>query len=143
MVAGGAHHGPVERVRERPVEGDDAGAEVRLQAVYRRGPASLSEAELALLRAALAEPARHVWLFASAEAVDHLRAIAQRARLDWPEAPGRAIATHPRIAARARAAGFAPVVICAGDAASLMRCLDGPIDPARDVSIPSIEFPAS
>ena len=119
-----------------------AGAEVRLQAVYRRGPAALSKAELLLLRAALAAPERHGWLFASAEAVDHLRAIALRAGLAWPAVPGAAIATHPRIAERARAAGFSPVALCSGDAASLRRCLDGPCDAGPEASTPSIEFRA-
>ena len=102
-----------------------AGAEVRLQAVYRRGPADLSAAERALLDAALAAPARHVWLLASAEAVDHLQALVAQGGQPWPAPCGAAIATHPRIAERARAAGFAPVLLSAGDAASVAACLAG------------------
>ncbi|RZU02829.1 uroporphyrinogen-III synthase [Rivibacter subsaxonicus] len=121
----------------------EAGAEVQLQAVYRRGPALLSQRELALLRTALAAPSRHVWLFASAEALDHLRTISQGAGMTLPAAPGAAIATHPRIAERARAAGFDPVPVCAGDADSLRRCIDAWPGPGRRTPTPSIEFPAS
>lgn len=110
-----------------------AGAAVRLQAVYRRGAAALSPAEHRLLADALATPARHVWLLASAEVVDHLQALVTQSGRPWPTQPGCAIATHPRIAERARAAGFAPVVVSAGDAAAVAACL----------SDASIEFPAS
>ncbi|MEN9545066.1 MAG: hypothetical protein RLZZ598_1899 [Pseudomonadota bacterium] len=120
-----------------------AGAELRLQAVYRRGPAVLSPHERALLSVALAAPARHVWLFASAEAVEHLRTIASELGTALPVAPGAAIATHPRIADRARAAGFDPVLLCAGDPASLRRCLEAWPDSARHALAPSIEFPSS
>lgn len=114
-----------------------AGASVRLQAVYRRGPAELSLAERQLLNDALAMPARHVWLLASAEAVDHLQALATQDGRSWPAQPGAAIATHPRIAERARAAGFAPVVVSAGDAVAVAAAV------AACLTDASIEFPAS
>ncbi len=110
-----------------------AGAEVRLQAVYRRGPAELSASERRLLDVALDTPSHHIWLLASAEAVDHLQALVIQAGRPWPAQPGAAIATHPRIAERARAAGFAPVVVSAGDAVALAACL----------TAASIEFPPS
>ena len=114
-----------------------AGAEVRLQAVYRRGAATLSPAEGLLLDEALAVPARHVWLLASAEAVDHLQTLVTQGGRPWPAQPGAAIATHPRIAERACAAGFAPVLVSAGDAASVAAAV------AARLTDASIEFPAS
>jgi len=87
---------------ERLVE---AGATVDAVAAYRRLAPRLAAAARRALDAALAEPARHAWLFSSSEAIAHLQA------LDGVSiAPGsRALATHPRIAARARQAGFAEV----------------------------------
>lgn len=80
-----------------------AGAQARFLAAYARGPAPLDAAGRALLEAAQREPARHLWLFSSSEALRHLAA-------SWPVPAGaRALATHPRIAAAARAAGFAEV----------------------------------
>lgn len=79
-----------------------AGADVRFVAAYRRAAPRPSAAEQALLAAALAEPARHLWLFSSSEAIDHLAALAPRGA-DWSSS--QALATHPRIEARARALG--------------------------------------
>ncbi|MCE9661078.1 MAG: uroporphyrinogen-III synthase [Burkholderiales bacterium] len=83
----------------------EAGARVDAVAAYRRLAPRLSEAARQSVEAAFAEPSRHVWLFSSSEAIAHLEAL-----------PGvsigagtRALATHPRIAARARQAGFAVV----------------------------------
>jgi len=80
-----------------------AGARVEAVTVYHRAGPRFGAAEQALLAAARAEPLRFVWLFSSAEAVGHLRGLGL---IDQ-----RAIATHPRIADAARAAGFAPVVL--------------------------------
>ncbi|MFT7723609.1 MAG: uroporphyrinogen-III synthase [Roseateles sp.] len=89
----------------------EAGAQVSAVAVYHRAGPRLGAAEQALLAGALAHPARVAWLFSSAEAVGHLREpLAGR-----PPAGQRAIATHPRIADAARAAGFAPVVLARPD----------------------------
>ncbi|MFO1272722.1 MAG: hypothetical protein U1F50_13800 [Rubrivivax sp.] len=60
---------------------------------------------LALLHAAQREPARHLWVFSSSEAVRNLQALAPGA--DW--SPALAVASHPRIAEAARAAGFGRV----------------------------------
>ena len=80
-----------------------AGAQVDFAAAYWRSPP-----EPQRLRRAVAEHAidrDDLWLFTSAQAIDHLRA--GLAGQDWSQA--RAIATHPRIAVHARAAGFAVV----------------------------------
>ena len=80
----------------------EAGAKVDAVAAYRRLAPSLSAAERREVDAAFAAPARHAWLFSSSEAIAHLEA------LDGVSiaAGSRALATHPRIAARARQAGF-------------------------------------
>ncbi len=88
-----------------------AGASVETLACYRRGapPADAAlQARLLALREAAAET---VWLFSSAEALDHLaRLEATMPPLPTPwRAASTALCTHARIAARARAAGFARV----------------------------------
>ena len=83
----------------------EAGARVDAVAAYRRLVPQLSAEARRQVAAALAEPARHLWLFSSSEAIANLEATDGVAI-----GPGaRAIATHPRIAARARQAGFADV----------------------------------
>jgi uroporphyrinogen-III synthase len=64
-----------------------------------------------------ADPAGHVWLFSSAEAVGHLQGRGLAGQ--------RAIATHPRIAEAARAAGFAPVVLARPDPEAVTQALKG------------------
>ena len=84
------------------------GARVELLAAYRRIASKPDAAQRALLAAAIAAPADHLWLFSSSEAIDRLGAL--RPDLDahaWQ--PARAIATHPRIAERARALGIGSV----------------------------------
>ncbi|MEP7302390.1 MAG: uroporphyrinogen-III synthase [Caldimonas sp.] len=83
----------------------EAGARVDTVAAYRRLAPRLSAAARQVLAAALAEPARHLWFFSSSEAIANLEA------LDAIPigAAGRALVTHPRIAARARQAGFGAV----------------------------------
>ena len=78
----------------------------------------LSADERTLLATAREEPARHTWLFSSAEAVANLVA------LDGAPAPGaRAIATHPRIADRARQAGFTSVAEVSPRLAAVMALI--------------------
>lgn len=97
-----------------------AGAQVQAVTVYHRtGPQLLPEEQL-LLTATQARPAGFVWLFSSAEAVGHLRSLWGRSL-----AGQRAIATHPRIAAAARAAGVAPVVLARPDPEAVTRALEG------------------
>lgn len=95
----------------------EAGAQVQAVTVYHRAGPRLDDAEQALLARAQADPAGHAWLFSSAEAVGHLQG--------QPLAGQRAIATHPRIAEAARAAGFAPVVLARPDPEAVTRALKG------------------
>ncbi len=87
---------------ERLVE---AGAEVDAVAAYSRGVPQLSAEAQRHMDAACADPSAHLWLFSSSEAVANLALLAGAT----PTGDSRAIATHPRIAARARQAGFANV----------------------------------
>ncbi|WP_457423415.1 uroporphyrinogen-III synthase [Roseateles sp. P5_E7] len=96
---------------------EEAGASVEAVTVYHRAGPRFSPTEQALLADVLARPQDHVWLFSSAEAVGHL----QGRQL----AGQRAIATHPRIADAARAAGFAPVVLARPDPEAVTQALKG------------------
>lgn len=98
----------------------EAGAEVDFVAAYRRRAPSLDAAQRALLDAALAEPARHLWFFSSSEAIEQLLALCAAGPLpaDWSAA--RALATHPRIAESARRAGFGQVVEVAPSPAAVL-----------------------
>lgn len=93
----------------------EAGASVQAVTVYHRTGPHFDATEQALLGDALARPQDHVWLFSSAEAVGHL--------LGHKLAGQRAIATHPRIADAARAAGFAPVVLARPDPEAVTQAL--------------------
>lgn len=84
----------------------DAGATVSFEQAYRRSKPHWSEAEQALAATALAAPKRHLWLLSSSQAIDHLASLLPEAR--WHDA--QALATHPRIAIRAHAAGFGHVL---------------------------------
>jgi uroporphyrinogen-III synthase len=84
----------------------EAGARVSFVQAYRRALPPWSADEHALAAAALAAPAAHLWLLSSGEAIDHLGTLLPGAR--WREA--RALASHPRIAQRARAVGFGQVL---------------------------------
>ena len=96
-----------------------AGAAVHFtQAYHRRLPQHGAE-ERARLAAALAAPARHVWWLSSTEALGHLPALAPSA--DWPAA--QALASHPRIAERARLLGFGRVFEAAPTLAAVREAL--------------------
>lgn len=84
----------------------EAGAQAAFVQAYRRAVPQWSAAERALADAALAAPAQHLWLLSSGEAIDHLAALLPGAQLHR----ARALASHPRIAQRARAAGFGRVI---------------------------------
>ncbi len=85
----------------------DAGAAVDFVAAYERGAPELDACAQALARRAAADGSC-CWLFSSSEAIGHLaRALPGQS---WQAA--RAIATHPRIADAARAAGFGQVEEC-------------------------------
>jgi uroporphyrinogen-III synthase len=82
-----------------------AGAVVDAVTAYVRRSPAFDAAARRIVDAATAAPRAHVWLFSSSEAIAHLEANAGAGR--WGDS--LAIATHPRIAARARQAGFAAV----------------------------------
>jgi uroporphyrinogen-III synthase len=103
----------------------DAGADVRMIQSYGRAAPQPTPDERALLAAALAEPARWVWMFSSSEAIGHLQALAPGAR--W--GAGRALVSHPRIAERARALGFADVGVVVPSPAAVAAALRA--DPGR------------
>ncbi len=83
-----------------------AGAKVAFAQAYVRKVPVWSAAEQALAQAAVEAPRRHVWLLSSAEGIDHLGALLPGR--DWRAAI--AVASHPRIAQRARRAGFGHVL---------------------------------
>lgn len=97
----------------------EAGAEVTHLSAYRRAAPTLDEAARVCLQEAVAAPARHVWLFSSSEAIDHLGELVPRA--DWRAST--AIATHPRIAARAHEAGFGRVEPCRPELEAVVGCI--------------------
>ncbi len=97
----------------------EAGAEVDAVAAYSRGVPRLSAEVQRQVDAACADPAGHVWLFSSSEAIANLALLAGAA----PASDGRAIATHPRIAARARQAGFGTVSEAAPGLDAVAACI--------------------
>jgi uroporphyrinogen-III synthase len=102
-----------------------AGATVEALAAYRRGLPLLDDAARRALGAAIDAPARHVWLFASSEAVGNLDALVRRHGLGGAAAwPGSvAVATHPRIAQAARAIGFGAVHEARATLSDVVGCL--------------------
>lgn len=99
----------------------EAGARVDAVTAYHRSGPRLDAAEAALLATVQANPQDFVWLFSSAEAVGHLHQHLQ----GQPVAGQRAIATHPRIADAARAAGFSPVVLARPAPEAVTQALRG------------------
>ncbi len=95
------------------------GATVDFVTAYERGAPRLDAHEQALLRRARAEPRQHVWMFSSSESIGHLEALTPGA--GWHEAV--ALATHPRIAERARAAGFGTVLESRPALEAVVACL--------------------
>jgi len=81
-----------------------AGAQVEACVAYERRAPMLSATERALILNG--RGAGQLWLFSSSEALTNLQALAPG--LDWSAAA--ALATHPRIASAARAAGFGQVI---------------------------------
>lgn len=98
------------------------GARVTHVAAYRRIAPAFGADETALLRAAIERPASHLWFFSSSEAVDNLAAAVPAPDRDgWSRA--QAIATHPRIAARARRLGFGRVIETRPSLDAVMACI--------------------
>ncbi|MEO5660625.1 MAG: uroporphyrinogen-III synthase [Polaromonas sp.] len=83
-----------------------AGARVDFVGVYQRCAPALAPAQIERARSASIDGS--VWLFSSSEALANLLQMAGLQGLDWSGA--RAVATHPRIADAARAAGWGVVV---------------------------------
>ena len=95
---------------------ESAGGSVGWLLAYVRGAPQWTDAEYA--QAARARDDGAVWLFSSSECVAHLQALTQSAPVNWRDGAGSgqsawsgsvALATHPRIAKAARAAGFGTV----------------------------------
>ena len=82
-----------------------AGASVDFAVVYQRRAPVFNAAQIQRARAASADGS--IWLFSSSEAVANLARHAAMQSVDWSGA--RALATHPRIAEAARAAGWGVV----------------------------------
>jgi uroporphyrinogen-III synthase len=101
-----------ERLRERR-------AELSFVAAYSRTAPRWSPAEQALLAEALARPGEHLWFFSSSEAIDHLQALAPQAA--W--AASQAVATHPRIAERARRLGMGRVLEARPSLEAVVSCI--------------------
>jgi uroporphyrinogen-III synthase len=97
-----------------------AGARVRYVAAYARRTPRPDAHERRLIDQALADPARHLWLFSSSEAVANLLALAPGAATT-----AHALATHPRIADAARRAGFAAVAECAARIDAAVAAVQG------------------
>ena len=95
-----------------------AGAQCETVLAYRRLAPSLDEAALALARDASRPPA--LWLFSSSEAIDNLSHLLPDC--SWQAA--RALATHARIAQRARAAGFGTVHTVAPTLQALLASIE-------------------
>jgi uroporphyrinogen-III synthase len=134
------HPGPWRGQRAWIVRGEDgrdwlaetlaaAGAEVRFVAAYRRRLPTLDAAAAEALARAAREPAAQLWHFSSSEALRHLQRLLAARGLPPPR-PGdgaAALATHPRIARAARAAGFGrvdEVGVSAEQAAQAWRSLE-------------------
>lgn len=83
-----------------------AGGQVDFVVAYTRGAPDWNAAQQAQARAAAVDGS--LWLLSSSQAVDNLRAAL--GGQDWCQA--RALATHPRIAQAAQAAGFGSVREC-------------------------------
>jgi uroporphyrinogen-III synthase len=96
----------------------DAGAQVDTVSAYRRFAPRFTGAARDRLDAAIAD-ADAVWLFSSSEAIANLEAAAGPGRFG----AARAVATHPRIAARARSLGFGVVVEAAPGLDAVIACL--------------------
>lgn len=96
-----------------------AGAEVDTVAAYVRRVPKLAAEVQRCVDAAFADPARHVWLFSSSEAIINLERLGGALRVG----ASRAMATHPRIAARARQAGFAAVSEVAPGLDAVAACI--------------------
>jgi uroporphyrinogen-III synthase/uroporphyrinogen III methyltransferase/synthase len=120
----------------------EAGAQVAAVSVYRRACPVLDARAHQQLASVLHQPEQHIWLFSSSEAIGYLASMVAGAAATSPECGTtpdakahqgrvplppitvnwhtvRAVATHERIAARARALGLVHVVLVRPDAAAV------------------------
>ena len=86
----------------------EQGAQVEAIQAYSRVAPTLDVEQQALLAAARAAPNEYVWLLSSSEAIGNLAGLVPT-DADWSRS--QAIATHERIAERARACGFGHVAL--------------------------------
>lgn len=114
LRGGGGRDWLAQRLREQGALTEDF-------SVYRRRCPQLDGPAQALLAQILAAPAQHVWLFSSAEAIGHLQTLAPAGQ-EW--SAGRCVATHERIADRARELGWGHVVLARPDAQAVARAVD-------------------
>ncbi len=98
-----------------------AGANVEVVQSYGRAEPTLGDGERALLEDAVANPACWTWMFSSSEALGHLETLAPGT--DWRAS--HALATHPRIAERAQALGFATVRVVAPSVEAVAAAIVG------------------
>jgi uroporphyrinogen-III synthase len=100
-----------------------AGARVELLCAYRRRSPRFDAPQANLLRDAVASAETHLWCFSSSEAIDNLAAMPMPdgAPVDWARAS--ALATHPRIAARARTLGFGRVSESRPEVDAVVACI--------------------
>jgi uroporphyrinogen-III synthase len=98
-----------------------AGAEVQFVQAYRRTLPRWSSDQQTFLTQALADPVTHLWLFSSSQSIDHLLQLCPQGQAIWPRSS--ALATHPRIADRARAAGFGRTLQTAPDLQAMVTCI--------------------
>lgn len=117
----------------------ERGATVAFVAAYRRHAPQPGAEGLALLARALAEPAAHLWVFSSSEAVGHLQGLGrlQAAVPNWGAA--RALASHPRIAQAARDIGFQQVLMLPAPTPAVVAGLAAAPWPANP---PTVQPPA-
>lgn len=104
------------------------GAQVEALAAYRRATPRWSSAQCERLRAAATAPRAHAWLFSSSEAIAQLPGLLAAHGLPGAIDALRhclALATHPRIAATARSAGFTEVQGVQPDPARVAERLGG------------------
>lgn len=104
------------------------GAEVGFVQAYTRTVPIWSESQQTLLAQALRNPAQHLWLFSSSQAIDHLVAWEQAQTNSVQPSfhvwrASRALATHPRIAQRAQAAGFGQILTSGPHWAAIEACI--------------------
>jgi uroporphyrinogen-III synthase len=97
----------------------DHGAAVEFIPAYKRLPALVQGERLRILMDALARPREHLWHFSSSEGLGHLVDAAPNA--SWVES--RAMATHLRIAERARQCGFGSVHEAAPTLDAVVCCI--------------------